>query len=383
MYGRPKMMGSPNSVMDYVEELRNVTWTPVTKVSLPTCPIGPWLGTREKILLFFIPTVAEDLLEYKKSLFYLASRNHKFECSEILIIYINMIIAGFGNMSTEIHQTLMGSRFEVINYNKELTEEWINKWDKDFTLRKDYKDTEFTEEIAKTLMGIYWNFIVRKPNIRKWVEKSKPVYSKACLVDENNQSLETLDPNLRFAVVKDQMCGWFDMKNKIFLTIQTLSKTSNHELSVISSLTMGNFMMAEMEGFAMVVDILSRKPELCALKRIDKRFESFNLENAVNTFLKMGDHAPFCAFIHKPYISDNLKQFKAWRIQGYIDMANEIAITEGNPLFRYNPVYLVFSDEFLQKCKNVDNLIKVTSMNFNKLHEYQLIRQCMKNLKIP
>lgn len=144
-----------------------------------------------------------------------------------------MILPGFGNMSTKIHQTLMNSRFKVINYNKGLTEEWINKCDKDYVLRKDYKDTEFTEEIAETLMGIYWNFITRKPNIRQWVEKSKHAYSKACLVDENNKSLKTLDPNLRFAeVVNGEMCGWFKMKNEIYLTIQTLSKTSNHELSV-------------------------------------------------------------------------------------------------------------------------------------------------------
>lgn len=41
--------------------------------------------------------------------------------------------------------------------------------------------------------------------------------------------------------------------------------------------------MAEMEAFAMVVDILSRESELCALKRIDKRFENYILTDITET----------------------------------------------------------------------------------------------------
>jgi len=159
----------------------------------------------------------------------------------------------------------------VIDYDKKKTEEGINK------CHKDYKDLEFTEEIARTLLCMYWNFINKKPNMKEWFKKSKPVYSKACFVDENNQSLETLDPILRFVeLVDNEMRGCFRMKNVIFLTIQTLSKNPNHELSVISKITMNYFMIAKMEEFAMIVDILSRESKLCSLKRIYKHFQNYN-----------------------------------------------------------------------------------------------------------
>lgn len=61
-------------------------------------------------------------------------------------------------------------------------------------------------------------------------------------------------------------------------------------------------------------------------------------------------------------------------------MANEIAITEGKPSFKDNQVFQVFKDEFLQKCKDVVNLIKATSTIYitTNLDE---INQLLNNLK--
>jgi len=49
---RVQMMGSPNSVMDYVKELRNGTYQPVTIVTPPSSTVLPWMGKRRNTIVF-------------------------------------------------------------------------------------------------------------------------------------------------------------------------------------------------------------------------------------------------------------------------------------------------------------------------------------------
>lgn len=180
------------------------------------------------IIFFKLPKVRKNRDETFKSLFYAASQELIPTTLDALIIYVNIMRLVFINFDNEIRAALLQSGMDVVDGSDDEMLDWLELITDGKISQEEYQNIKFESHHYRVLIGISFNLITKKltpQNNDQWLKRRRAAYARACLGNENDETLIMMTPSLSFSTsVNSAIASCFKLKTLIFQAVRATSQ---------------------------------------------------------------------------------------------------------------------------------------------------------------